>query len=476
MSIRVNQLANRVGINDDLLVSILQERGYAVYSASSTIDNNSAKAIEEEFSDPDARLRLEPKNEKGTQETNDTVISTPLSLEEVTDRMNSSTAKERKFTPAEMACKTTSARVRQARKERKERLQKAENAKGELKVETPGVGVIEMPYLYFDGEDAFQLAGRFLVAPDFAATISNSIVARSAISVHPMTWSRLVPDRKFFEIWGDEDGPGGHYIADLESLNGLLSEPLFSKFELLDQDLSKIPHITWAREEPAPWKWVLHHYDELKEIFLNTPFFHLRLGTVKTDKAFIDADLSFIWPDTSLAHDTDFAEFTFQNEKGLLGSMGYHVGEDAAPESERRAILAQVFQAHQLNFPKELPDRYKNGWGLAGSAQRLRKIVDSISFFSKAYIGKHGDEHAAVEHWRSDLAWLKREFYDGKFSFSWPHLENKTYEQLVYWAKAYKKAKPERHAWLMKHLEGEELQEALINDLIKFVEEDRANR
>ncbi len=326
-----------------------------------------------------------------------------------------------------------------------------------------------MPYLYFEGNDAAQLAQQFLVAPDFAATIANHLVARSAISVHPHTWSRIAPDRKFFEVWGATEAPGDKFIADLKSLNSQLSHPLFSKFETYQTFEGKFQKITWTNADPMSWKWMIQNCDELKHIFLNTPFFYLRLGYVQTDSTFIDADLGFIWPEASLAHNAEFSEFTFQNEKGLLGSMGYRVGEQAAPESERRAILTRVFQAHQLNFPKELPDHYKNGWGLAGSAPRLRKIADSISFFSKAFIGRNGEDYLAVTHWRSDMAWLKQEFYDGNFSFEWAEKQTND-EQVMQAAKAFQKVKPERYAWIMNNLEGKERQDVFFNDLIQFIE------
>ena len=49
MSIRIHQLSKKIGVENKELVALLQERGFNVTSASSTIDNISAGALEEEY-------------------------------------------------------------------------------------------------------------------------------------------------------------------------------------------------------------------------------------------------------------------------------------------------------------------------------------------------------------------------------------------------------------------------------------------
>ena len=49
MSIRIHQLSKKIGIENKELLSLLQERGFNVTSASSTIDNISADALVDEF-------------------------------------------------------------------------------------------------------------------------------------------------------------------------------------------------------------------------------------------------------------------------------------------------------------------------------------------------------------------------------------------------------------------------------------------
>ncbi len=52
MSVRIHELAKKLGMENKALLSLLQERGYAVKSASSTVDNISAEALETEFAKP----------------------------------------------------------------------------------------------------------------------------------------------------------------------------------------------------------------------------------------------------------------------------------------------------------------------------------------------------------------------------------------------------------------------------------------
>ncbi|MGB0259675.1 MAG: translation initiation factor IF-2 N-terminal domain-containing protein, partial [Coraliomargarita sp.] len=49
MSVRIHQLAKQIGLENKELLELLKERGFAVKSVSSTIDNISADSIVEEF-------------------------------------------------------------------------------------------------------------------------------------------------------------------------------------------------------------------------------------------------------------------------------------------------------------------------------------------------------------------------------------------------------------------------------------------
>ena len=49
MSVRIHQLSKDLGMENKELIELLKSRGYEVKSASSTIDNISAEALQEEF-------------------------------------------------------------------------------------------------------------------------------------------------------------------------------------------------------------------------------------------------------------------------------------------------------------------------------------------------------------------------------------------------------------------------------------------
>ncbi|MCC5025246.1 MAG: translation initiation factor IF-2 [Candidatus Synoicihabitans palmerolidicus] len=54
MSIRIHELAKKIGMDNKALIALLKERNYGVKSVSSTIDNISAAAVVEEFAKPEA--------------------------------------------------------------------------------------------------------------------------------------------------------------------------------------------------------------------------------------------------------------------------------------------------------------------------------------------------------------------------------------------------------------------------------------
>lgn len=49
MSIRIHELAKKIGMDNKQLLSLLKERNFAVKSVSSTIDPISAEALAQEF-------------------------------------------------------------------------------------------------------------------------------------------------------------------------------------------------------------------------------------------------------------------------------------------------------------------------------------------------------------------------------------------------------------------------------------------
>ena len=54
MSIRIHELAKKIGMDNKSLLALLKERNFDVKTASSTIDNISAEALQEELAKPAA--------------------------------------------------------------------------------------------------------------------------------------------------------------------------------------------------------------------------------------------------------------------------------------------------------------------------------------------------------------------------------------------------------------------------------------
>ena len=59
MSIRIHQLAKEIGMENKAMLEVLQSRGYAVKSVSSTIDNITAESLIEELKPKDAPIKEE---------------------------------------------------------------------------------------------------------------------------------------------------------------------------------------------------------------------------------------------------------------------------------------------------------------------------------------------------------------------------------------------------------------------------------
>jgi len=118
--------------------------------------------------------------------------------------------------------------------------------------------------------------------------------------------------------------------------------------------------------------------------------------------------------------------------KGLLKFYGYTVGIDGLPESERRKILDTVFLRPLRKIDNAA---YSSEWGEPNSAKRLQKLVEwgepnstkrlqklarSIAAFTRLAKGRGGDFTKAIHDWEADLAYLKRTYYNNRFSFRYP--------------------------------------------------------
>jgi len=102
---------------------------------------------------------------------------------------------------------------------------------------------------------------------------------------------------------------------------------------------------------------------------------------------------------------------------GLLKYLGYRVGVTGTIQSKRQEILGEVFTSplpnvHSIECMEE--------WGSPGSSRRLEKMANSIASFARNAKRSSLPRETAICDWEEDLAWLKEEFYRGRFTFQWP--------------------------------------------------------
>lgn len=130
----------------------------------------------------------------------------------------------------------------------------------------------------------------------------------------------------------------------------------------------------------------------------------------------------FAWPSTQASPGVgDLPEERDWPQIGLLAYAGYNVGVNGKPEQLRRRILAHTFERQIL--PKLESQQYILEWGSACSAARLKKMAYSIAAFCKnAKRRNDSTMGTAIQEWEADLAWLKVQYYEGKFdgAFPWP--------------------------------------------------------
>ncbi|MBE9212911.1 WYL domain-containing protein [Plectonema cf. radiosum LEGE 06105] len=109
----------------------------------------------------------------------------------------------------------------------------------------------------------------------------------------------------------------------------------------------------------------------------------------------------------------------FKYEEGLLKHYGYKVGMSGLSQRERWEILDTVFlQPLLINIDNVA---YLKEWGEPKSARRLKKIVDSIATFTRNAKRRNQSSFSkAIEDWETDLTYLKRNYYDNRFSFQYP--------------------------------------------------------
>ena len=128
------------------------------------------------------------------------------------------------------------------------------------------------------------------------------------------------------------------------------------------------------------------------------------------------AKLGFTWPTTEAAPGSSNLQVHWL-KVGLLKHMGYSVGRSGLPGGDRQRILKAAFTDA---LPKVIPPEDLAEWGAPRSAERLRKIACSLAAFCRNARRRSRPPEQAIKDWEQDLRWLKRTYYEGRFSFRWP--------------------------------------------------------
>jgi len=129
--------------------------------------------------------------------------------------------------------------------------------------------------------------------------------------------------------------------------------------------------------------------------------------------------------------DIDTDSFSLESP---LKRMGYTAQDGALTEGQRRKILTDIFQSQKLDGIHTVDEVKK--WGSPRSAQRLFAITKFINWLD-SFQGLHKPK--ARDKWRSDIIWLKDNFYNNDMKFTMPIYKNyvgiKILQETVYTSK-----------------------------------------
>ncbi|TWT71501.1 hypothetical protein [Crateriforma conspicua] len=129
-------------------------------------------------------------------------------------------------------------------------------------------------------------------------------------------------------------------------------------------------------------------------------------------------DQGFPWPSTE-AEPSASGEAVFIDapSKGLLG---YRVGASGLQTDARLSLLDTVYTDR---LPQVNSMEYMSEWGHPQTAERLRKMADSIAAFVRNSKRRNNRPQAAIDDWEADLQYLYTKFYLGRYNFFWPNTD-----------------------------------------------------
>lgn len=131
------------------------------------------------------------------------------------------------------------------------------------------------------------------------------------------------------------------------------------------------------------------------------------------------SEWGFDWPTTTIVPGKggEVGDPSLWPRTGMLQYLGYRVGVNGLDSDQRRKILGEAFTSPLPNV--ESP-QYMKEWCSPRSAGRLLKLANTLASFARNAKRRAAEMSAAISDWEQDLAWLKDEFYHGRFTFPWP--------------------------------------------------------
>ena len=99
---------------------------------------------------------------------------------------------------------------------------------------------------------------------------------------------------------------------------------------------------------------------------------------------------------------------TFKSELGMLGLLGYRVGNEGRLKSERRKILDRVMSLPITPLVKERVENWEE-WGEPNTAVRYRKMLTTLSMFASNSSGQRARARA-TKNWLEDLEYVRAKF------------------------------------------------------------------
>ncbi len=131
----------------------------------------------------------------------------------------------------------------------------------------------------------------------------------------------------------------------------------------------------------------------------------------------------FKWPSTYATPGAG-GGFDYPRERGMFSHFGYSTSKS---EVDRLDILDGIFHATELPILDNDAENVEE-FGAPESPQRLLKIANFLAAMARNFSRMTDKDYSnAIEAWKSDLDYLREEYYRGRFDFAegyfeWPDL------------------------------------------------------